>query len=78
MNNNNFNFLGLASLVFAMFIWASSFIALKSAMTDIEPYTIIFIRMAVASLCFLYFIKDFLKYRFTKKRHSVHHTVGTV
>jgi len=49
-----------------MFIWASSFIALKSAMQDLGEYTVIFIRMATASLCFLYFIKDFLKYDFTK------------
>jgi len=49
-----------------MFIWASSFIALKSAMQDLGEYTVIFIRMVTASLCFLYFIKDFLKYDFTK------------
>ena len=65
--SKNFNAVGLISIITAMFIWASSFIALKSAMTDIGPYTVIFIRMIVASLCFLYFIKRFLKYKFTKK-----------
>ena len=62
----DFNFTGILSLIFAMFIWASSFIALKLAMNDLEPYTVIFFRMAIASLCFIYFIKSFLKYEFSK------------
>ncbi|UTJ06519.1 DMT family transporter [Arcobacter roscoffensis] len=64
---NNFNLIGILSLVFAMFIWGSSFIALKAAMDDLAPFTVIFIRMLAASLCFVYFIKSFLKYDFTKK-----------
>ncbi|MBP9616061.1 MAG: DMT family transporter [Aliarcobacter sp.] len=50
-----------------MFIWASSFIALKAAMEDLGPFTVIFLRMIIASLCFVYFIKSFLKYDFSKK-----------
>lgn len=65
--SQNFNLLGLVSIIFAMFIWGSSFIALKSAMADLGEFTVIFFRMLIASLCFLYFIKDFLKYDFTKK-----------
>ncbi len=49
-----------------MFVWGSSFIALKSAMADLGEFTVIFLRMLVASLCFIYFIKGFLKYKFTK------------
>ncbi|PLY07379.1 MAG: EamA family transporter [Arcobacter sp.] len=49
-----------------MFIWGSSFIALKSAMADLGEFTVIFFRMLIASFCFLYFIKGFLKYDFTK------------
>jgi drug/metabolite transporter (DMT)-like permease len=64
---NKLNLLGMASLIFAMFIWGSSFIALKSAMSDLGEFTVIFLRMFIASLCFLYFIKDFTKYHFTKK-----------
>lgn len=64
--SKSFNLIGFFSLVFAMFVWASSFIALKSAMVDLGEYTVIFIRMFAASLCFLYFIKSFLKYDFTK------------
>jgi len=63
--SQNFNLLGVISLIFAMFIWGSSFIALKSAMQDLGEYSVIFFRMLVASLCFIYFIKDFLKYKFT-------------
>ena len=64
--SKNFNLLGLFSIIFAMFIWASSFIALKSAMADLGEFTVIFLRMLIASFCFLYFIKGFLKYEFTK------------
>ena len=50
-----------------MLIWASSFIALKLAMQDLEAYTVIFFRMIIASLCFIYFIKSFLKYEFSRR-----------
>ena len=63
----DFSFIGILSLIFAMFIWASSFIALKAAMEDLGPFTVIFLRMFIASLCFVYFIKSFLKYKFSKK-----------
>lgn len=63
----DFNLIGILSLIFAMIIWASSFVALKSAIGEIGPYTVIFLRMIFASLCFLYFIKRFLRYEFTKK-----------
>ncbi len=63
----NFSIIGILSLIFAMFIWASSFIALKAAMEDLGPFTVIFLRMIIASLCFVYFIKSFLKYDFSKK-----------
>ena len=62
-----FSYIGILSLIFAMFIWASSFIALKAAMEDLGPFTVIFLRMLIASLCFVYFIKSFLKYDFSKK-----------
>lgn len=65
--SNNINLIAILSLIFAMFIWGSSFIALKSAMQDLGEFTVIFFRMLIASLCFIYFIKDFKKYTFTKK-----------
>ncbi|WP_258238272.1 DMT family transporter [Arcobacter sp. CECT 8983] len=63
----NFSLVGLVSIIFAMFIWGSSFIALKAAMVDLGEYTVIFIRMAAASLCFIFFIKRFFTYDFTKR-----------
>lgn len=53
-------------LITAMMVWASSFIALKSAIGPIGPMSVIFGRMFIASLCFLYFIKGFMKLKFTK------------
>jgi drug/metabolite transporter (DMT)-like permease len=40
-------------LLLAMFLWASSFIALKIAFRGYDPMVVIFGRMLVASLCFL-------------------------
>lgn len=64
--SKNYNLIGVVSLVVAMFIWGSSFIALKSAMIDLGEFTVIFLRMLIASFCFLFFVKGFLKYDFTK------------
>lgn len=65
--NNKLSLSGLSSLILAMLVWASSFIALKTAIVDIGPFTVIFLRMLIASLCFVYFIKSFFKYEFSKK-----------
>lgn len=54
-------------LLIAMLTWASSFIALKSAIGPLGPMSVVFGRMVVSSLCFVYFIKGFLKLEFTKK-----------
>ena len=63
----NKELLAVLALIMSMFIWGSSFVALKSAMQDLNEFTVIFFRMLIASLLFLYFIKSFLKYDFTKK-----------
>jgi len=65
--SNNFNLLAIFALIFATFIWGSSFIALKLVMQDLGEFTVLFFRMLVASLCFIYFVKGFIKYKFTKK-----------
>jgi drug/metabolite transporter (DMT)-like permease len=36
-------------------------------MQELNEFTVIFFRMLIASACFLYFIKSFLKYEFTKR-----------
>jgi len=58
---------GMMLLLIAMITWASSFIALKSAIGPLGPMTVVFGRMLVSSLCFVYFIKGFFKLEFTKK-----------
>jgi drug/metabolite transporter (DMT)-like permease len=61
------DFIAVGALCMAMLVWASSFIALKSAIGPMGPYSVIFGRMFIASLCFVVFIKSFLKLEFTKK-----------
>ena len=67
MHKKNIDLFTILILCLAMLIWASSFIALKLAMEDIGAMTVIFGRMLIASLCFVFFIKKFTKISFTKK-----------
>lgn len=67
MNSKKIDLLGIVLLLTAMMTWASSFIALKSAIGPMGPMSVVFGRMIVASLCFVYFIKGFMKLEFTKK-----------
>ncbi len=54
-------------LITAMLVWASSFIALKIAVNDMGMMSVIFFRMLIASLFFVFFIKKFINLEFTKK-----------
>ena len=47
------------SLLLAMLLWASSFVALKLAFTSYHPMQVIFGRMFIAALCFVPFIPSF-------------------
>ncbi len=58
MLEKNSNWIALTALLLAMFLWASSFIALKLAFMAYDPMVVIFGRMAVASLCFLLLLKN--------------------
>lgn len=49
------------SLLLAMLLWASSFVALKIAFTGYHPMQVIFGRMLVASLCFVPFLPSFFR-----------------
>ena len=49
------------SLILAMLLWASSFVALKLAFRGYHPMQVIFGRMFIASLCFVIFIPSFRK-----------------
>ena len=61
------SWLPIAGLILAMLLWGSSFVALKIAFRDYHPMVVIFGRMLVASLCFLYFIPSFCKLNFTRQ-----------
>ncbi len=54
-------FIPTASLLLAMVLWSSSFVALKIAFRSFDPMVVIFGRMVVASLCFLFFFRHFKK-----------------
>ena len=55
------------SLLLAMLLWASSFIALKLAFQFYHPMWVIFGRMVVASLVFLFWIPLFRTIRFRRR-----------
>ncbi len=57
--NRHRRYLPTIGLLLAMVLWASSFIALKIAFRVYDPMVVIFGRMAVASLCFLFFYRWF-------------------
>lgn len=46
-------------LITAMVLWAGSFIALKLAIKGYDPFFVIFGRMVVASICFVFLIRRF-------------------
>lgn len=54
------------SLFLAMFLWASSFIALKIAFSYYDPMVVIFGRMLVAAACFIFFLKYLIRFTYQK------------
>ena len=56
MTENTSRLLPILSLILAMLLWASSFVALKLAFRGYHPMQVIFGRMLIASLCFLPFV----------------------
>jgi drug/metabolite transporter (DMT)-like permease len=55
------------SLVMAMLLWASSFVALKLAFRGYHPMQVIFGRMFIASLCFIIFVPSFRKLNWRRR-----------
>ena len=49
--------LAVAALLVAMALWGSSFVALKIAFADYHPMWVIFLRMLVAAICFLFLLR---------------------
>lgn len=59
--------LPVISLILAMLLWASSFVALKLAFLGYHPMQVIFGRMLIASICFLPFVPSFTKQNWRRK-----------
>lgn len=64
--NNRKDLLPVMSLILAMLLWSSSFIALKIAFQSYHPMQVIFGRMLIATCCFLAFIPSFRKIRWRR------------
>ena len=67
MNKSSSQILPIICLFLAMFLWASSFIALKLAFIDYHPMVVIAGRMLVASIAFLFI---WPRFRHIRIRHQ--------
>ena len=67
VTENSRRLLPAVSLVLAMLLWASSFVALKLAFRGYHPMQVIFGRMLIASLCFLPFVPSFFKLNWRRR-----------
>jgi len=59
-------FLPVASLLLAMLLWSSSFVALKFAFQTYHPMLVVFARMLIGSLCFIPFLPAFTRIKITR------------
>lgn len=55
-------YVAVIALIVAVSLWASTFVVLKMALTVYDPNVIIFGRMFIASICFLFMIPRFRTY----------------
>ncbi len=51
-----------------MFLWGSSFVAMKYAIGNLDPMLVVCARMVIASICFLPFLRTFLRLRLSRKQ----------
>ena len=58
--------LAVAALLVAMALWGSSFVALKIAFADYHPMWVIFLRMLVAAICFLFLLRRVMQFNYHK------------
>jgi len=73
VTKRNSHILPVLCLLLAMFLWASSFIALKLAFVDYHPMVVIAGRMLVASLAFFFLLPRFKNIRI---RHQDYKLMG--
>ncbi len=67
MTENTRRLLPVFSLILAMLLWASSFVAIKLAFRGFHPMQVIFGRMFIASLCFLLFVSSFRRLNWRRR-----------
>lgn len=67
MHQNTNRWLPVFSLVMAMLLWGSSFVAMKIALQGYHPMQVVFGRMLIASLCFVIFIPSFRKLNWRRR-----------
>ena len=67
VKNTMGRWLPVICLVTAMLLWSSSFIALKIAFKSYSPMIVIWGRMLVGSLCFLFFIRKLRQVEFRRQ-----------
>ena len=58
----------LAALLTAMLLWGSSFVAMKYAIGSLDPMLVVCVRMVIASICFLPFLRSFSRLRPGRKQ----------
>ena len=67
MTQRHPKWLPYVSLVTAMLLWASSFIALKLAFQGYSPMVVIWGRMVIGSICFIFFYKQLRHIEFRRE-----------
>jgi len=67
MTSKPIDWIAVLALCIAMLVWGSSFTAFKTAIETMGPMNVIFWRMTVASLVFLYFVKSFFSLKISAK-----------
>lgn len=66
MSTKNHSLFPIMGLILAMLLWGSSFMSMKLALRAYHPLTMVFGRMAIASLVFLLFHKKLRQCRYVK------------
>ncbi|WP_051308909.1 DMT family transporter [Desulfogranum japonicum] len=52
-------FVPTMAMLLAVTLWGSSFVAMKIAFTELDPFFVVFGRLTIASLCFLPFVRRY-------------------
>ena len=67
MTEKNRQLLPTISLIAAMLLWASAFVAMKLAFRDYHPMQVVFARLFIGSLCLIVFIPSLRKIKWRRQ-----------